>query len=75
MKDFNELEQMFWEWLITVAKQKQINEDQFLDYKKVINRYVPVLYKAASQCKKAPTQWTTNALNIDKNWFNRHPWE
>lgn len=75
MKHLNELEQSLYDWLKTNALPKQIKKNLFLDYKKVFNRYIPILHKAANKCKKNPTGWTTDALNIDKNWFNRHQWE
>ena len=75
MEKLNELEQSLLEWLINTALPKQINQNLFLDCKKVFNRYIPILHRAANKCKKNPAGWTTEVLNIDKNWFNRHKWE
>lgn len=52
--------------------QELVTTNGLLDMKKVLPEFYFNVLKKAYKTKKAPCRWTTDALNIEKNWFNKH---
>ena len=57
---------------LTAIIPEMVNTNGMLDLKKIIPEFYFAVLKEAYKTKKAPFRWTTTALNIEKNWFNKH---